>query len=122
MIHDGCGPANYTAWQNNFCLSFSRAHRSAQWTPFFALIVEIILVRKSRKTLRSRPPLSLFRSPSFSSISFHPFLSAAATRTNTHNDTSFCGDFFSSCYSSFIGTNITDVGYKSGGNDFGQEC
>lgn len=55
MIHDGCGPANYTAWQNNFCLSFSRAHRSARWTPFFALIVEIILVRKSRKTPRSRP-------------------------------------------------------------------
>lgn len=58
MIHDGCGPANYTAWQNNFCLSFSRAHRSTQWTPFFTLIVEIILVRKSRKTLRSCPPFA----------------------------------------------------------------
>lgn len=72
MIHDGCGPANYMAWQNNFCLSFSRAHRSAQWTPFFALIVEIILVRKSRKTLRSRSSLpvqvSFFLLDSFSSF------------------------------------------------------
>lgn len=50
MIHDGCGLANYTARQNNFCLSFSRAHVPRWWTPFFALIVEIICMRKSRKT------------------------------------------------------------------------
>lgn len=88
---------------------------------FFALIVEIILVRKSRKTPRSRPPFAgLFLSPR--TTPFHPYLSAAVMRANTHNDTSFCGDSCSSCYSSFIGANITDTGYKSDGNDFGQEC
>jgi len=94
------------------------APRGGPW--FFALIVEIILVRKSRKTLRSRPPFA--RQVSFSSSPFHPYLSAAVMRANTHNDTSFCGDSCSSCYSSFIGANITDTGYKSDGNDFGQEC
>lgn len=90
---------------------------------FFALIVEIILVRKSRKTPRSRPPLAgrgLFLSPW--RLLFILASVAAVMRANTHNDTSFCGDSCSSCYSSFIGTNITDTGYKSGGNDFGQEC
>lgn len=111
MIHDSCGPANYTAWQNNFCLSFSRAHRSAQRGPrFFALIVEIILVRKSRKTPHPPSPRrsGLFLSP-LDSFSSFPRCRRAATRANTHNDTSFRGDSCTSCYSSFIGANITDT-------------
>lgn len=89
---------------------------------FFALIVEIILVRKSWKTPRSRSPFAdLFLSPR-RLLFILSYLSAAVMRANTHNDTSFCGDSCSSCYSSFIGANITDTGYKSDDNDFGQEC
>jgi len=66
MIHDGCGPANYTAWQNNFCLSFSRAHRSARWTPVFCTNRRNYPREKIAKNAVLSPSLcqsSLFLSP-----------------------------------------------------------
>lgn len=90
--------------------------------PVFALIVEIICVRKSRKTRYS----PFFHRPHFFLLRFF-FLLRCSSRSlranaNTRNDTSFRGDFWSSCYLSLIGANTTGTGYKSDGNDFVEEC
>lgn len=64
-------------------------------------------------------PSSLF--PVLLFILSFPFQCRRTAKANTHNDTSFGGDSYSSCYSSFIGTNITDTGYKAAVTT-GQEC
>ena len=80
-----------------------------RWTPFFALIVEIICVRKSRKTryfcsssIRSDSLLSLSLSLSLSlpSVPPYPFYPAVGCRSEppcerkyTRNDTSFSRGF-----------------------------
>lgn len=117
-----------------------RREPRTRWTPVFcanrrnyprekiAKNATVLCFSLSLSFFSSAAPLRSFsgsRSSFSSRTPFHPFFPRSrryGRRTNTHNDTSFRGDSCSSCYSSFIGANITDTGYKSDGNDFGQEC
>lgn len=86
MIHDGCGPANYTAWQNNFCLSFSRARTAPRAVdPVFCANRRNYPREKIAKNATLSPSSrSLLRSLSLSFSSRFLFIlssvSAAATR------------------------------------------
>lgn len=76
----------------------------------------------AKNAIFALPPTSRLLSAPLPFLFILSFPKPPCERKYTCNDTSFRGDFYSSCYSSFIGTNITGTGYKSHGNDFGPEC
>lgn len=93
----------------------------SHWTRFFALIVKIICVRKSRKIRYFAVRLSFFSVPvSFLSRSFANSIRANA---NTRNDTSFSRGFLFvllliAYWYKYYGHRI----HNTHGNDYGQEC
>lgn len=138
MILDGCGPANYTAWQNNFCLSFSRARPLRAVDPVFCTNRRNYLREKIAKNAALSPALPAYpRSPHkpprcclprpglflsrlllILSSAKVPLLRKRIRIMIRH----FAGISARLVTHRLLVQILPDTGYKSDGNDFGQEC